>query len=251
MIRSVLYIIAFVVINWSLVTSVYAAPDYVGERSQEIAESSGGLVQTSSLPLLEEGYRDDTFSGPLFAESVSPRSCGLVDDRVEIRRLRVVTGMDHDRDGFDTRFELELELEAPAALDTVFVKLYLSYEGGPWNLVHRSGVFYIDPWDARPQIGLEVWLDRGYPSGYYDARLEVFDAASGRWLISIGPYDFSSLSSLALEDRERDDISVSSDYDVQYGLNRSGGGVASPFFVLLSLLLSRQSSIRRCQRSRY
>ena len=86
---------------------------------------------------------------------------------------------------------------------------------------------------------IETELLSGYPTGYYDLLIELFDAWDGSYLASFGPADSSELSFLPLESANRDHpfpggggVSVS-----------RGGGGAFTWLMLAMLLLLRLRSI--------
>lgn len=191
------------------------------------SDLSGALPHLAAPMVLEQ-----TLAEPIsgMGDDVRPRSArydGAHPHDLTVSRLSVSTRSDLDGDGYYHVLELRLDIDADGTVEWVYLKLYLSYQGGPWNLVHRSGDFHL-AWSLfSNEIALTTVLDSGYPRGYYDMRVDVFDADTGRWLLSLGPYDDGALSSLALEDRERDEIvdQGSLSYDVGvYGTGSMGIG---------------------------
>jgi hypothetical protein len=80
----------------------------------------------------------------------------------------------------------------------------------------------------------------GYPTGYYDILIELFDSFDGAFLASYGPEDTSELSFLALEDSNRDDPH----FDDQVVISHGGGGATSWWMISLMLLLLLGTSLR-------
>ena len=67
----------------------------------------------------------------------------------------------------------------------------------------------------------------GYPSGYYDVLIELYDADYDLLVVNYGPYEDRDLAVLPLEDSDRD-----SAWDSGTG----GGGAAGAGIWLLALL---------------
>ena len=121
----------------------------------------------------------------------------------------------------------------------VYAVVYLSFEGGPWNQYAVTNDFTIFGTSAVDDYVIETELLSGYPTGYYDLLIELFDAWDGSYLASFGPADSSELSFLPLESANRDDpfpggggVSVS-----------RGGGGAFTWLMLAMLPLLRLRSI--------
>ena len=87
----------------------------------------------------------------------------------------------------------------------IFAELYLSYEGGPWNYISASDSYHIYGDSEQDTFTIETELAEGFEPGYYDIRIELYDADTGYRIMSYGPYDDPSLSALPLEDSYYDD----------------------------------------------
>ena len=90
---------------------------------------------------------------------------------------------------------------------------------------------------------IETELADGYPAGYYDLRIEVYDTETGAWLASYGPYDDASLSALPLEDSYEDSPREIAWYPVETEIIvASHGGwlnwmmMSLPIFILITRL---------------
>ena len=116
---------------------------------------------------------------------------------------------DLDDDGYYHRFSVAIDADTVYSTSWVYAQLYLSYEGGPWNHYATSSDFHIHGDSAADVFVIETELAEGFPAGYYDIRIELYDANSGEWLQSYGPYDDASLSALPLEDSVYDDYYIS------------------------------------------
>jgi hypothetical protein len=107
----------------------------------------------------------------------------------------------------------------------VYAKLYLSLEGGPWNQYYTTENFPVDEDRSDDDFEVVTRLLDGYPSGYYDVLIELYDADSDQWLTEYDSDDDQDLAVLPLEDSYRDDD----------GNHEGGGGALDLGIVLLGL----------------
>jgi len=112
---------------------------------------------------------------------------------------------DHNLDGFYHRFSVTIDADTIYPSSYIYAKLYLSYEGGPWALYTISDDFHIHEDSAHDTYTVETELEDGFLPGYYDIRIELYDADDGTWILSYGPYHDDSLAALPLEDSYYDD----------------------------------------------
>ncbi|MGV6816016.1 MAG: choice-of-anchor H family protein [Thiotrichales bacterium] len=130
---------------------------------------------------------------------------------------------DQDYDGYYQQFVLTFDADLATGRHKVFAKLYLSFEGGPWNYLHTTRSFQLERATSSDEYSIETILDAGYPTGYYDILLEFYDADSGEYLMSFGPNEDLGLYAVPLEDQTRDRHSGSdSSYEVNTYLYGSG-----------------------------
>jgi hypothetical protein len=127
----------------------------------------------------------------------------------------------------------------------VYAVVYLSYEGGPWNEYAVTDSFPIFGASGEDEYVLVSELMSGYPTGYYDLLIELFDSYDGAFLASFGPEDTSELEFLPLEDARRDDPH----YD-RVVVVRHGGGAVSWWMISMMLLLLLGTSLRNDRQCR-
>ena len=159
--------------------------------------------ETKTLaPLSKDSYR-------LESNSVSVELHTTVDYILspEFTLFDAATGLlaDFDYDGFHHRFSVNIDADTVHPVAYVYAKLYLSYEGGPWEYFATSDAYHIYGNSELDSFTVETELADGFPAGYYDIRIELYDADFNQWLLSYGPYDDPSLFALPLEDSYRDD----------------------------------------------
>lgn len=122
---------------------------------------------------------------------------------------------DIDSDGFYHRFSINIDVDTYLSEALVYARLYLSYEGGPWEYFASSDQYLIHSDSALDAFTIETELADGFPAGHYDIRIELYDGYTGHWILAYGPYNDASLSVLPLEDSYADDPYVYDGYPVE------------------------------------
>ena len=151
-------------------------------------------------PLEKFGYREES---SISAKTLSSKVC---DCDVFMYDVSTILLVDNDFDGFYHRFKVIMDADTLFSPGLwVFAELYLSFEGGPWNHYATSGDFYIEGDTSIDEFVVETELVDGYPTGYYDIKIELYDAEYGDWILDYGPHDDASLNAIPLEERDRDD----------------------------------------------
>lgn len=178
-------------------------------------------IEEDVMPALKKfGYRNEAQQ---LEKSIQSRSCGC---NISIFDATTTLLSDDDHNGFYHRFKVSIDVDSdPGHGEWVYAKLYLSLEGGPWNHYATSGDFFIEGHTSADEFVVETELAEGFPTGYYDIRIELYDANFDGWLDTYGPHDDGSLNAIPLEDAERDDH-----YD--YGYSISGGGSFGWLFLM-------------------
>jgi hypothetical protein len=141
---------------------------------------------------------------------------------------RTVISRDDDDDGYYHRLSVSFDPDVVSGRAWVYAELYLSLEGGPWNRYYTTESFPIEGDDSEDDYEVVTRLMDGYPSGYYDVLIELYDADNDDFLAEYGPYDDRDLRALPLEDSYRDG-------DDHY----HGGGGAIGLSMLLLVLVTR------------
>jgi hypothetical protein len=142
---------------------------------------------------------------------------------------------DYDHDGHYSNFSLTIDFDTSLTATTVYAVLYLAHEGGPWNEYAVTGNFTIDGSGSADSFSLTAELDSGYPSGYYNHYIEVYDAFTHELIGVYGPNESHHLSGLPIESRMHDE-SISFGTDIS--LSFSGTGSVAPLPLLaLGLLI--------------
>ena len=195
---------------------------YAGKVEHDEAVRKTELDQVSTEvmdALVKEGFRPESTAVGVDVDSVSYHYGG----DISIYDASTTLISDFDDDGFYHRFSVAIDADTVYSTSWVYAKLYLSYEGGPWNYYASSDDFHIHGDSELDIYVVETELAEGFPAGYYDIRIELYDAEYGDWLLSYGPYDDDSLSTLPLEDSVYDDYYYSTGITTEVVVSGHGG----------------------------
>ncbi len=141
---------------------------------------------------------------------------------------------DDDGDGHYHYFRVTFDADTDYVAADVYARLYLSLEGGPWLEYFITDIFTLVSTSGADDYEVTTELVSGYPTGYYDLLIELYDADYDEHVASFGPFESSALSFLPLEDLEHDVAIV-----VPPGpaISHSSGGGGSSGILVLGLLL--------------
>lgn len=140
---------------------------------------------------------------------------------------------DLDGDGYHHALNVYFDVDAGYGHATVYVKLYLSQNGGPWSHYYTTDLFEIYADDYSDAYEVSTELVEGYSPDYYDILIEVFslDHADMVTSLILDPYyldKYVLLEDLGWDQRDEYYYEEESYY---YG----GGGSFSLLYLLLIL----------------
>ncbi len=164
----------------------------------------------------------------------------LSDQIFYIFDAQTMLSVDDDADGFFQHLRVTFDADVDHADAYVYARLYLSFEGGPWNHYFTTDVFQILEDSSYDDYVVETRLLEGYPTGYYDVLIELYDAEWDTHVASYGPYDAEMLFALPLEDQERDYPGADYYTYVVDDCHDCGGGGSFGLFSLMLLVLWRR-----------
>jgi len=222
---------------------------YSSETAIDKATRDEQLKQTDAdiMPsLLTQGFRPESTATALHVATASY----YVSDSFSIYDASTYLISDLNGDGFYHRFSVAIDADTVFDSARVYAMLYLSYEGGPWNHYATSNSYRINGDSDVDIFTIETELADGFAPGYYDVRIELYDADLDTWLFSYGPYDDTSLSALPLEDSYYDDPYSTAAYPIETEVIVAGHGngamswwlIVLPVLMLTLRLSARQKS---------
>lgn len=153
---------------------------------------------------------------------------------------------DYDGDGYYTYIRVSFDADSIYANHYVYARLFLTLDGVNWDEYHVTEDILIEGSSPFDDYEVETELVTGFPSGYYDALIELYDADFGHYLGEFGPAESSAFSLLPLEDIDRDVVEP-----VVVISNEGGGGAVDPYSLLtLGLIAACAGVARRRMRQR-
>jgi len=161
---------------------------------------------------------------------------------------------DDDGDGYFHHLKVSFDADTYSPHETVYAKLFLSYQGGPWVQYADTDLFEINYDSMSDSYQVETDLLEGYRSGDYDVLIELHSLYHTGVVASLTLYQDVDGFIVSLEDRERDRpdsggftsveiVGTNGDYvatDTYYA-----GSLAWPGLIFLTLLLAGKRWIRR------
>jgi len=181
--------------------------------------------------LVKQGFREENSMEKILPTAIHTDSTNYSSGEISIYNATTDLISDFDYDGFYHRFSVAIDADTIHDISYIYAKLYLSYEGGPWNHYATSNAYHIYGDSAQDTFVIETELADGFPTGYYDVRIELYDADHNDWLLSYGPYDDGSLGGLALEDSYYDNEYID-DYYVETAVTISAGSLSWWFLIM-------------------
>ncbi len=144
---------------------------------------------------------------------------------------------DTDADGFYHHFSVTFDPDISNGSATVYARMYISYQGGPWRYYYTTKTHDIFGLSSLDEITVETIFSTGYLPGEYDIRIDLFEVGIELPVASYGPYDDADLSYVFLEDEEHD-IYSNAGYTDSYavaGCSLNSNAAFDPIFPLLLL----------------
>lgn len=225
-----------------LPVSVYAADGsgltrsagkYLADDTTRLTEelASRPALETSTLAITRYAVasRQHGVENSVSAAKPFPASFEIFDAWIELSG-------DLDRDGYYHQLRLTFDADVNTAVETVYVKLYLSREGGDWYQFASSDLFeiYYDSVDDTYEVVSE--LVEGYMPGYYDVMIELHSLYHPGVVASRVLDSFNSGIDIALEDLQHDEALREVFIDEGYSTGHSGS-LSMAGLVMLGLLL--------------
>ncbi|WP_258406693.1 choice-of-anchor H family protein [Shewanella alkalitolerans] len=154
---------------------------------------------------------------------------------------------DVDYDGFYRTFSVTFDADVHSYYlgehANVYADLYLSRNGGPWELYHTTDVFTIVDDASDDDFEVLTTLHTGYPTDHYDVLIDLYEVGYSDIVATISSDDLDDLYGLPLESADRDRYVVE---EVVTEVEVSGGSLSVGW--LFGLLgLGWLSLIRRRQ----
>jgi len=173
---------------------------------------------SSSVPTIERrsAYKDVSEPGLIMQKQLIEKQSALAKDHKKIRdsgasaqlkssgfyfhSVDVSLYGDLDYDGYYSEFTVNFDADTDYSSATVYALLYLSYEGGPWELYYETDYFNIYGSSSSDDLSVSTILTNGYPPGRYDVLIDLYDEYDNSLVATISSDDTYALADLYLED---------------------------------------------------
>ena len=192
-------------------------------KPQRDSGAVGKLSKDEHRALLTEGKRDPTKQSSVVAASTD----------FWFYSADVILFNDHDVDGHYHGIDLLFDADTYFNFAEVYVVVYLSLDGGPWNEYTVSENFTLYGASADDEYNIVTELVSGYPTGSYDLLIELFDGYNDQFLASYGPLDTPELAFLPLEDANRDVPYVPPPSQTTVVVHEHGGAFGWPSILVM------------------
>ena len=150
---------------------------------------------------------------------------------------------DFDGDGYHHAINVSFDVDVSADTATVYAKLYLSREGGPWVQYYTTELFSIDGDDFADAYEVETELLEGYEPGYYEVLVEIY-SLDHAFMVTSEVLDYTYLGrSLLIEDRSWDEAYEEHYYEDDD--SHGGGSIASllAFFLIIQVVIAARGAL--------
>jgi len=238
------------------------APAFAAEEAQS-SRSAGKLKldQDTELSQLLQQSEPVSKARPLESEnytaSVEVQQYEGVANRhdqlFEIYDADVQTISDFDGDGFHHAINVYFDVDVSYDSATVYAKLYLSREGGPWSQYFATDLFSIHIDDVDDAYEVETELLEGYEPGYYSVLIEIY-SLDHVYMVTSEVLDYHYLGrDVMIEDRSRDEPYEEIYYEEH---NSHGGGSMTSlliFFLIIQVVIAARGALALppCKKERY
>ena len=203
------------------------------ERSDELPRDPTELVETRTR-------RDEIVTKQKNSASNTTASLSSADHWIYDASTDLFD--DFDGDGHYTYLRVRFDADSYQNPAHVYAVLYLSIDGENWEHFASTEDFEINGTSPFDDYEIETELVDGYPTGFYDVLIELYDAQTDALVDEFGPAESSVMALLPLEDVGEDagelSIAISTGH---------GGGGATGYWLLSGLFAAHVLRRRKRQ----
>ena len=236
-------IILVVMAMFGLTPTVYAAETQQSSRSAGKLKLDQSIDLTQALRQQEPVVRARSAESENYAAYVAAQDLAGVANRhdqlFEIYEADVNTISDLDGDGYHHAINVYFDVDVSQDAATVYAKLYLSREGGPWTQYYTTDLFAIHGDDYADAYEVETELLEGYEPGYYSVLVEIY-SLDHAFMVASQVLDYTYLGrDLLIEDRYWDEPYYEDDH------SHGAGGMASllAFFLIIQVVIAARGAL--------
>ena len=180
------------------------------------------------------------------ASTVTQQLAGVAnrhDQLFEIYDANVQTISDFDGDGYHHAINVYFDVDVSYDSATVYAKLYLSREGGPWSQYFTTDLFSIHIDDVGDAYEVQTELLEGYDPGYYSVLVEVY-SLDHAYMVTSEVLDYQYLGrDVMIEARNWDEAYETVYYEEDH--SHGGGSMATllVFFLIIQVVIAARGAL--------
>ncbi|MFK8019105.1 MAG: choice-of-anchor H family protein [Pseudomonadales bacterium] len=221
-------------VGTALLAVLFTVPTFASEQKEQLSQP-GLALSTGKQPTGKQSTGNSALSTEHRGESKQrARSHVSTSINSDFWVYDAFTELRHDvdGDGHYTRLIVDFDVDTVYLVADVYARLYLSRDQGPWNEYAVTEDFSVIASGSGDNYVMESDLVDGFPFGYYDVLIEIYDVIDNSLVAEFGPADSAALSDLPLEDEFRDGAG-----DVIVVSHGGGGSIDIGLLALLCALL--------------
>ena len=215
-----------------------------------VSRSAGKLTHDDSIELSQKLKSQNLYtrSAPDLnvvnakpEENIGDKQTGVAnrhDQYFEVFSAGVQLLSDLDFDGYHHALSVNFDIDVNVDGATVYTKLFLSRDGGPWSHYNTTDLFNIYSDDSGDEYEVETELLEGYPPGYYDILIEVYSLNHADMVASQRLNYYYLGRDVMLEDLSWDRRGGYTEEYTEVTVSHGGAGSASLFWLILVLLVA-------------
>ena len=165
------------------------------------------------------------------------------DQLFEIYDANIQTISDFDGDGYHHAINVYFDVDVSYDSATVYAKLYLGREDGPWSQYFTTDLFSIHIDDVDDAYEVETELLEGYEPGYYSVLIEIY-SLDHAYMVTSEVLDYHYLGrDVMIEDRSWDEPYEAVYYEEHD--SHGGGSMATLllFFLIIQVVIAARGAL--------
>lgn len=236
-------------------TAVQAEADLQSSRSAGKLKADQSQDLSQVIKQVEPIVRARPTEAENFAASSANQQLAGVANRhdqlFEIYTADVELLADLDGDGFHHALNVYFDVDVNYDSATVYAKLYLSRNGGPWSQFFTTDLFLIHLDDFSDTYEVETELIDGYDPGYYEVLVEIY-SLDHAYLVASEVLDYHYLGrDIALEDLYWDEPYYDSHGEVSLSFGAGDFTSLLLFFLIIQVVIAARGflALSPCKKS--
>ena len=221
-------------------------------EAQQVSRSAGKLKLDESVDLSQLLQQSDLLSRAApnqsedYARSADANNLAGIANRFdqlfEIYEADVYLRSDLDGDGYHHEIKVTFDVDVSYESATVYARLYLSRDGGPWSQYFTTDLFNIDGDASSDVYEVDTELVDGYQPGYYAVLIEIY-SLNHAYMVASEVLDYYYLGRVVpLEDLSWDE--PYSDYHDEYSVSYGAGSFSLLiFFLIIQVVIAARGNL--------